>query len=403
MKSAAEMWAPGGAPALFGGAPCRAGAPIGTAQLATPPASVFHELMGWGGSPYRPGWLVEELERQLADFHAVRFVVPLANASFGLLAAMSIAAEGRAGAVAMPSFSYRGLPYIARMLNREIVFIDVHPTDGTLDPEALAVELGRAEVAAVLAVHNVDRPARVQRLGELCAAAGVPIAYDSIYSLGNRVAGRPCGSDGLCEVYSLHATKLLNGFEGGYLTTNDPAVAARARAWVRGDGPGAVRCPLSPVHAAAALASLGGIGAVVAGNRARMAAYRSALRGEARVRLWEPTEGGLAPEHRNDGSVLVEIPEGAPLRRDQLVALLCAEGYLARPYYGPALHQVPAWRSFARAPLPVTEYLAPRVLQLPVGCGLTSADAAQVVALLSRFLDDAARIQEAFRLTAGGS
>jgi dTDP-4-amino-4,6-dideoxygalactose transaminase len=37
------------------------------------------------------------------------------------------------------------------------------------------------------------------------------------------------GTRGAAEVFSLHATKLLNGFEGGLVATRDAAVAERVR------------------------------------------------------------------------------------------------------------------------------------------------------------------------------
>lgn len=395
MREGVAGWSASGAPALFGGRRRRAGSPVGTAQLATPDPASFHRLLGLDGVVGARD-CIGELEAKMAAFHGVAHVVPLANASFGLLAALDVTTRGRPGALAMPSFSYRGLPYLARMLQRDIVFVDVLPSDGTLDPAALEDALAERAVAAVLAVHNVDRPARVQRLTEVCAARGVPLVFDSIYSLYNEVGGRRCGGDGSCEVFSLHATKLLNGFEGGYITTDDPALAARLRQWATGAEGVSLRCPLPSVHAAAALASLAGLDAVVAGNRARHEAYRTALAGLEHLGLWEADGAVCAPAARNFGSVLIEVLDGAPLTRDEIVALLCAEGYLARPYYGPALHQAAAWRPFARAPLPVTERLATRVLQLPVGNPLAVAECPEIVALIRSFFDDAMRIRAAF-------
>lgn len=397
MRTHDPAWGEKRVPAAFGGMPIRGGRPVGTAQLAPLPIDTFAELVR---PIHRPStqyveYLSERLEGELAELHSVRHVVLVNNASVGLLLALRSLCEGREGAIVMPSFSFRGLPFFARMLGRSIEFVDVEPRFGTMAPDSLECVLQNRSVGAVLAVHNVDRPCRVAELEQICGNYGVPLMFDSVYSVFNEVRGRPIGNNGTGEVFSLHATKLINGFEGGYLTTDDANFASKFRSLLQPSA-GAVGLPsrLDPFHVAAALSSLSQIREVVGRNERRYWAYAEALAGVSELVLWPH-----APGSSNFGSVIVEVMDSAELSRDQLVKLLCAEGYLARPYYGPALHQMSTWADCGRqGGLPVTSHLATRLMQLPVGDTVELEDCGEVVRLLVGFLDQRKQILDRFSL-----
>ena len=54
------------------------------------------------------------------------------------------------------------------------------------------------------------------------------MVYDAAHAFGASYAdGRRAGGAGAAEVFSLHATKLFNSFEGGLVATNDDRVARR--------------------------------------------------------------------------------------------------------------------------------------------------------------------------------
>lgn len=383
------MRAPSGdrRPALFGGTPAFPDRPLGTAQLGAPDRETLLALVE--GILERRlftdrGPLVERLERRLAELHGVEHCVCMANGSFGLLALLRLLTEGRPGGILMPSFSFRGLPFMASMLGREPVFTDVEPRGGTLHVEEVEAVLATVQVAAILAVHNVHWACDADALEEVAARHGVPVLYDSVWGLMNTLGGRILGDRGAAEVFSLHATKLLNGFEGGYATTNDGELARALRALV-GDGwshlPG-LHAPLNELHAGTALASVDRIPALVAGNRRRYERYREHVAGIEGLSL-VPLQPG---ERLNHASCLLEVTPDSPLSREALLRLLNAENILARPYYSPPLHRVDAWREVPRPrPLPVTESLAGRIVQLPVGERVGLDDVPRICETLAGF------------------
>ena len=310
------------------------------------------------------GPLVLELERRLAEYHGVRHCVAVANAGLDLVMLMRMFAGGRAGEVVMPAFGYNGLPHFAQWAGQMPRFCDVDAQTHGLDPRAVAQALS-SQTTSILAVCNFHDAGAVEELCAVARAAGVPILFDSVNALGGTHRGRMLGSFGRAEVFSLHATKLLNGFEGGYITTDDAALANELRA--QRD-----HARLNEVHAAMAIASLDDLDAVIQRNKARFDAYAeicTRLRGFELLRYRQ--EAGARHAFP---LVVAAVSQEWPLTRDETVQVLRAEGAAIGAYYSPPLHRS------AHAPpglpvrtMPVSEALARRFVQLPAG-ELTSLD-----------------------------
>ena len=359
-------------PAAHGGVPLLDPPGLGTAQLVAPPAETWRALrrtVATGGGDA----LCTTLEARLAARHRAPgepapHVVVMSNASYGLVLVPALLARDRPGPVAMSSFSFRGLPYVAVPWGRRPRFLDVTTPGGVVDPDHLAAVLARGPVACVLAVHNVHWRCDVAAIETVAAAHDTPVFYDSVWALGATARGRPTGGDGVAEVFSLHATKLLNGFEGGYVTTHDADLAAElrrlraGRPCSRGQVPG-LPCALPPGHAAMALACLDTLPEVIARNHARWDAWDRALAGIDHLHLVRDEPG----ETHARGSALLWVDVDAPFQRDRLLAMLNQERVLARRYFDPPLHAAPKWHADVSEPLPGAEALSKRILQLPVG------------------------------------
>jgi dTDP-4-amino-4,6-dideoxyglucose len=358
--------------AWFGGTPMFGSVrPIG--QLALPDEKLFFDGLR---SIYRTrrmtnnGPLVQELEKRLAGLHQVTHCVAYANASLALVALLEIVAGGRRGEVIMPAFTYAGLPHIAQWAGQRPRFCDVDRATHTLDPKAVAAAI-TGETTAVLAVHQVNSPCFVEEMAATCAARGVPLVYDSVHGIHCTYKGRPIGCFGMAEVFSLHATKLLNGFEGGYVTTNDAALAEALRIarnfGIVGESEVTVlgfNAKLNEIHAASALASLPGQTAIVEGNLRRVRAYRDRFAGLPGLSWVQYPEG----EHSSYEFALLEVDASWPVGRDALVELMLRENARGRPYYDPPLHRSVHCPDFIDPPqLPVTEDLSRRFIQMPVG------------------------------------
>ena len=218
--------------AFFGGNPLfKTPRPLG--QLAAPELETFLVLAreAFDNGQLTGGPFVAELEERLADFHEVRYCVALANGALGINMLMRAFAAGRTGEVIMPASTYPGLPHFARFAGQQPRFCDVCADTHGLDPAAVRAAIN-GDTTSILAVCNSNGPPDIEAFERIDSETGVAVFSDSVDGLGMTYGGRQLGRFGRAEVFSLHATKLLNGFEGGYVTTEDEGLAELLR-WQR--------------------------------------------------------------------------------------------------------------------------------------------------------------------------
>lgn len=378
MKGAIEELAVFGGPALFDHIK-----PVG--QLAAPPVEEYlvalkplFERRRLSGN----GTAVAELERRLAEYHGVRHCLAVSNACVGLVMVLRRLLGPRRGSVIVPAFSYSGIPHIVQWAAQMPKFCDVERLRHGLDPVAVDDAIDE-NTTAILAVANVNGTCEIEALEEVARRRRVPIVFDSVSALGATFKGRMLGGFGSAEVFSLHATKLLNGFEGGYITTDDDDLAGDLRC--ERDS-GIINARLNEVHATLALLCLDAMDGVIARNEARYRAYERHLRDLRGVALLPYINE--REERYSYQMSFVAIDERWPLSREETVRVLRAERAFAMPYYSPPLHLSSHCPPGMSVPaLPVAEDLAKRFMYLPGG-EHTSIDDVESVSDLLHFISD---------------
>lgn len=375
--------------AHFGGAPLF-GHPRSTSNLVPPDAGIFFEYSRIFHQQRRytnDGPLVHELERRLAGFHHTAHCIAFCSGFWALVMTMKcLAPEGRTEVV-MPSLTYRRMADVAAWVGLTPHFCDVDRETLAITPATAAACLNE-RTALILGVHPIVNCCDAPGLERLAQRAGVPLLLDSVESVYETLGGRKVGCFGRAEVFSVHASKLINGFEGGYVTTADDRLADRLRR-MRAFGffgqdnveELGMNAKLNEIHAAMTLAGLDGLEQQVARNRHRYEQYRELLHGLKGIRL-VPFDTSEACSFKN---ILVELGEEWPLSRAATLAILNAERILARAYYAPPLHQKKTSYRTVAAHLPNTDWLAERYVLLPCGHFVSDEDTIAIVALL-RFL-----------------
>lgn len=372
--------------ALFGGSRWF-DVPKSTSNLVGPDFQRFLDysqaMFEAAGQP--PGAVTTRFEARLAAFHETDYCVAFCSGFWALATAIVALARPGRREVIIPSLTYRRMADV-------IAWTGLLPRFCEVDPKTLAISAATAapwvndDTALLLAVHPIVNCCDAQALVELADQAGLPILFDGVESVYERCvdgrgSSRKVGAFGHAECFSLHASKLINGFEGGYVTTNNPVLAHRLAELRDGTTmlPGAIDARLADVHAAMALANLDELDAQVARNRARYERYRTALAGLEGMRLLT-FDDSQPTSYKN---IVVELTAQWPLTRALTLEILNAENVLARAYYAPPLHSKPMAYPYIPAELPVTDRLAQRFMLLPCGEFITLDDIDQVAQLLN--------------------
>lgn len=342
------------------------------------------------------GRYVRELEERLSSFLNVRNVVLVANGTLAL--EITARAMEIGGEVIVPSFTFVATPHALQWQEITPVFCDVAPGTHHLDPARIS-EMVTPRTSAILAVHVWGAPCDVEGLQKVADAHDLKLIFDAAHALGCSYRGEMIGGFGSAEVFSFHATKFFNTFEGGAIATNDDDLADRMR-YTRNFGFAGyddvayigINAKMSEIHAAMGLTSLESMPNVIETNRANYEAYRSALSPLPGVEVF-PYD---VTEQNNFQYVIVSIDEDvAGLSRDRLVRTLHAENVLARRYFYPGCHEMEPYRSFfphAGLLLPETNKLTRSVLSLPTGTAVNPEIANGVGALIKQALDASVEI-----------
>lgn len=340
---------------------------------------------------------VRLLEQRLAAFHQTEYCITFCSGFWAIAAAISALALKGKTEIIMPSLTYRRMADIAAWVNLKPHFCEVE--QATLAMSAATVmPCINDNTALILGVHPIVNCCDIDGLEALAKERNIPLLFDSVESVYESMTGGKVGGFGNAEGFSLHACKLLNGFGGGYITTNDASLA-RQLALMRGFGfaevdsivmPGGLNAKLNEMHAALTLASLDGIEEQVVRNRQRYYTYKHLLSPISCIRLLEFDESQQAG-YKN---IVVELLDEWPLTRADTINILNAEKILARVYYSPPLHRKPMAFAHVPANLPLTDRLAERFLNLPCGHLVSNDDITSIVEMLEFISVNASHINE---------
>ncbi|MGZ8364360.1 MAG: DegT/DnrJ/EryC1/StrS family aminotransferase, partial [Caulobacteraceae bacterium] len=133
-----------------------------------------------------------------------------------------------------PAMTFLATATAVRFCGAEVVFADVDPTTGLMAPDHVREATARAgkPIKAVLPVHLGGRICDLAGIASVAAELGAAVVEDACHALGGaNAAGERVGgcAHSAAACFSLHPVKMLAAGEGGMVTTNDPARAARMR------------------------------------------------------------------------------------------------------------------------------------------------------------------------------
>lgn len=296
-----------------------------------------------------------------------------------------LALEGRKEII-MPSLTYRRMADIAAWVKLTPRFCEVSPITLAITAET-AAECINDQTALILGVHPIVNCCDIEGLEDLSKQHEIPLLFDSVESVYETYHLGKVGSFGAAECFSLHASKLLNGFEGGYVTTNNTELANKL-SLMRGFGflgpdnivvQGGLNAKLNEIHAAMALANLDALEIQIVNNKNNYKRYKDGLASIQGIRLLEFNES-YKTSYKN---IVVEMLDDWPLSRDQTIVILNAENILARAYYSPPLHQKQMQYPYIPTDLKLTDELAQHFILLPCGAHVTIDDIDKIISLLA--------------------
>jgi dTDP-4-amino-4,6-dideoxygalactose transaminase len=339
---------------------------------------------------------VRELETKLAERLGIGHAICMTNGTIALMVAAK--ALGLTGEVIVPAFTFIATAQSLIWSGLDPVFCDVDPDTHNISAQ-LAEPLITDQTSAILGVHLWGRPCDISGLTSLTEKNGMRLFYDAAHAVGCSHKNHMIGNFGDIEVFSMHATKVLNASEGGFVTTNDDRLADIIRT-IRNfhstetfvKTPLRINAKMSEAQAVMGLLSLEDLPVNCEANRQRYYAFLRNLSGLPGLTLIRFNE----EESNNFQYIVVDVDKKeAGLSRNDLVRLLEGENVIARRYFTPGAHRTPPFAK--RYPqylnkLAVTDSLSERLMQLPNGQAVILEDVEKMCAFIAFCLENATAI-----------
>jgi perosamine synthetase len=340
------------------------------------------------------GPATHEFERQFAKRVGAAEAISVSSCTAGLHLSLFVHGIGKGDKVAVPAMTHVATAHVVELCGATPVFVDVERDTGNMDPDALdAVSAG---LRAIEVVHYLGLPCDMDRIGAIAARVGAFVVEDCALSLGATYGGRHTGNHGITGNFSFYPVKHMTTIEGGMVTANDPAVAAKIRqakafgydrTIAQRTKPGiydvvalGFNYRMNEVEAAVGLAQLAKLDGFAARRATNYVGLRNALADVPEVTVFAPEKGKARSSHY---CLNVVLPQDGSVDRDALVKHLNAAGIGTSVHYPAAVPLFSYYREkygYRPGQFPVAEWLAAQTVSLPVGPHLADGDPARIAA-----------------------
>lgn len=331
------------------------------------------------------GPLVQQFEAALAKEIGAEHCVVMCNGTIAL--EIAIRALELKGEVIVPSFTFIATAHALQWQEITPVFADIDPSTHSLDPHSVEGMI-TPRTTGIIGVHLWGRPCQIEELQSIADRHNLSLFFDASHAFTCTHRGRKIGNFGRCEVFSFHATKFFNCFEGGAVVTNDGKLAAKMRLMKNFGFAGydkviypGTNGKMTEICAAMGLTNLDSLEEFRNANKRNYDAYTKGLSGIPGLQLISYDE----METCNYQYIVVEVGPEFPLPRDALIAVFHAENILARKYFWPGCHRMLPYRAYyphAGMLLPHTTNVAERIIALPTGTHMDEDKIGIIISIL---------------------
>ena len=321
--------------------------------------------------------IVNTLEEQLAHFHNVRHCITFNSGFWALVQSIRIIANPTKSEVIIPSYTYRRLGALVAWSGKTPVFCDISKKTLALCPDSVRSQCS-GKTSLIIGVHPVGSHVDIDGLMSISEEFTIPVFFDSVESVYELHRGVVLGGNGVLALYSLGASKLINGFEGGYITTNCSDIAKKMRnSLSERSSQFYLDVAIVGINAAAALAGLQNVEVNINKNKARFEAYRTGLEQVPGIRIKEQ-EPSQKPSYKN---IIVELLDDWPMSLEETIKILNKEGILARKNCPPITDKEISY-THRRSVLNNTAWASKRFVSMPCGYMTDISDIEKIVKFL---------------------
>jgi perosamine synthetase len=178
------------------------------------------------------GQQVYEFEEKFAAHFKLPNALAMSSGTAALHAALTLAGVGHGDEVISTPMTAEPTNTSILYCGAKVVWADVDPTTGNLDPESISKNI-TPRTRAIIVVHYAGYPVRLAEIKTIADRHGIVLIEDCAHALGATYQDRSIGTIGDFGIFSFQAIKHMTTVDGGVLTIANPKhiTAAKKFRW----------------------------------------------------------------------------------------------------------------------------------------------------------------------------
>lgn len=257
------------------------------------------------------------------------------------------------------------------------VFCDVNFEDYTIDVSKIE-SLITTKTVAIMPVHVYGNLCNISEIDRIAQKYSLKVIYDAAHAFGVTYKGMSAACMGDVSMFSFHATKVYNTIEGGALCYSDDGMVqiltdlrnfglcGEDGRYIGGNA------KMNEFQAAMGICNLRHLEDEINKRKMVVERYRKRLFGISGIKLCAEQL-----DVKSNYAYFPVVFDGYKYTRDTVFEKLQSNDIIARKYFYPLTNGFECYASFASAgtdKTPVAEYIASRVLTLPLYADLALED-----------------------------
>jgi len=337
------------------------------------------------------GWLTnmgekhQKLKEELKRYMNVPNISLFTNGHLALEHAID--AFGLSGEVITTPFTFASTTHAIVRNGLTPVFCEINDKDYTMDTTKIE-NLITEETSAIIPVHVYGNICDVDEIERIAKKYNLKVIYDAAHVFGVEVDGTGIGNFGDASMFSFHATKVFNTIEGGAVTFKDesliePLNALKNFGITKPDNIDYVggNAKMNEFQAAMGLCNLELVDGEIEKRKQVAERYYLNLKDLQGIKLSYPKEN-----IKSNYAYFPVVFDGYKYSRDEIHDLLKKNNIFSRKYFYPLTNSFSCYKDeYKKSKTPVANYIADRVLTLPLYADLDLEDVDRICEIIKKW------------------
>jgi len=331
------------------------------------------------------GEYVNKFEKMIAEFTNSKKAIALVNGTSALHLALKVLGIQSNDEVICPSLTFVATANAISYLNAKPHFVDINEHTLGIDPLALEKWLDEIIIEkngksinkntgmiikAIIPMHTFGHPVEIDSIVKIANKYNLNVIEDAAESLGSFYKKKHTGTFGKVGILSFNGNKIITTGGGGALLTNDHEIAVHAKhlsttAKVKHDwrfihDQIGFNYRLPNLNAALGCAQMQKLPFLIESKRSLFLKYFEAFRSIKGVKLLsEPINA-----KSNYWLQTLILDKEYESELEDILEYTNTRGIMTRPAWE-LLHQLEIYKDCQKAPLPISESLSKRIINIP--------------------------------------